>query len=349
MLKRTLCIIMVLMLSLSFLVGCNKNNSSKSTDGHEADVTSYPSRNLTGYIAFGAGGATDSAARGIAPSVEDILGRSIILVNKTGATGAIAAQEVYNQSADGYSILFSSEAPGLYKVLGLSELDYSDFEPIMLTAYCPMAIVVPPNSPYNTIDDLLQAAKNNPGKLNIGITGFNGGPFAAFAAIGDIEGVKWNYITYDGEGPMVSPLMDAQIDASAFTVPLAAQYIESGSLKTLGVLSSEKNNSIPNAVVLGDVKPEYKEFMRYTVFYGAFVNKNTPKEIIDKLVNTFEQAIATDEYNEFLNKVGFMKLGLTGEDAKQYLNNWRSFMSWLIYDTGNAKYSPEEFQIKKVE
>lgn len=92
-------------------------------------LAAYPEKNIHGVVMWGAGGALDNVSRAVAPIASSVLGKSIIIQNKTGATGAIAAALVANSPADGYTILFGAENPNLYKVTGLSKIDYNDFDP----------------------------------------------------------------------------------------------------------------------------------------------------------------------------------------------------------------------------
>ena len=129
-----------------------------------ANAADYPDHPINGIIAWGAGGGTDTVSRLTTPLAEKALGKPIILANKTGATGAIAAQAVASAKADGYTLMFHAENPQLYQVLGLSELSYDDFDPVMLFVQGSTVIVVPKDSPLKTYDDLIKAAKANSGQ-----------------------------------------------------------------------------------------------------------------------------------------------------------------------------------------
>ena len=113
-------------------------------------IAAYPEKNPQGYIMWGAGGAMDNVARAITPIAQQHLGKTIILQNKTGATGAIATTFVANQPADGYSLLFGAENPNLYKVAGLSQIDYDQLDPVLLMMANVGVVVVAKDSPYKT-------------------------------------------------------------------------------------------------------------------------------------------------------------------------------------------------------
>ena len=109
----------------------------------QAAFAAYPEKNLQGYIMWGAGGAMDNVARAITPMAGKELGKTVIMQNKTGATGAIATTFVNNLPADGYTLLFGAENPNLYKVTGLAKIDYADFDPVLLMMANVGVVVVP--------------------------------------------------------------------------------------------------------------------------------------------------------------------------------------------------------------
>ena len=111
----------------------------------------YPERNINGYIVWGAGGVTDNVSRALASLAEKELGVSIIMQNKTGASGAIATTYVHNAPADGYSLLFGAENQGLYKVMNLSQIDYDEFIPLLIAMGNTGVMCVSPSSPYANV------------------------------------------------------------------------------------------------------------------------------------------------------------------------------------------------------
>ena len=118
-------------------------------------LAAYPEKNIQGIIQWGAGGGCDGVSRAITPLAEKYLGKTIILQNKTGATGAVATTMVANMPADGYTLLYAAENPATYRVLGLSPLSFNDFEPIIIPVEGAVVICVNPETPYKTMKDLV--------------------------------------------------------------------------------------------------------------------------------------------------------------------------------------------------
>ena len=125
-------------------------------------LADYPTRNIQGTIQWGAGGSTDVIARGLTPHVEEILGKTIILTNRPGGTGVIGTNHVLNQRPDGYSILYGAENPQLFPLLGLANFDYSALHPVNITSVDIVVFVVPANSPFETMEELMAHIQANP-------------------------------------------------------------------------------------------------------------------------------------------------------------------------------------------
>ncbi|MDR3221610.1 MAG: tripartite tricarboxylate transporter substrate binding protein [Candidatus Accumulibacter sp.] len=299
-------------------------------------------------IAWGAGGGTDTVSRLLTPIAEKILGQSIVLTNKPGATGAIATQAVHAGPTDGYTVLYHAENPQLYQVLGLSPLSYDDFEPAILSAQGSTVIVVPKDSPIKSYADLITAAKANPGKLSIGSSGVGGQPWVSSMLLKKVEGVTFNMVVFQGDGPLATALLGKQIDVSGLAVGIASQYIKSGDLRALAVMSSKPNPSMPEIPHITKLNPSFTESMKASgFFYGVFVKKGTPQPIIDKLANAYKLALNDTKFVNYATDNGLDVIGLSGKEAKDFMNGWRSQMSWLIYDAGAGKESPAKFRIPK--
>jgi len=308
----------------------------------------YPSHPINGYIAWGAGGGTDTVSRLVTPLAEKALGQSVVLANKTGATGAIAAQAVYAAKADGYTLMFHAENPQLYQVLGLSELSYDEFDPIMLFVQGSTVIVVPKDSPIKTYGDLIKAAKARPGELAIGISGVGGQPWVTSKLIKKVEGTDFNAVTFNGDGPLVTALLGGQLDVSGLSVGSAVQYIKSGDLRALAIMKDSPNPTLADVPCITSLNPAFTEVMKASgFFYGVFVKKGTPQPIIDKLAAAYKGAMEDKKFTDYASMNGLTVLGYSGEQARQFMNNWRALMSWLIWDSGAGKNNPESFGIAK--
>jgi tripartite-type tricarboxylate transporter receptor subunit TctC len=121
-----------------------------------ASAGDFPEQDIQGIIQWGAGGSTDLVMRSVAPHAEKVLGRNIVMTNRTGGVGAIATQFVASQPSDGYTLLMGAENPQLYKVMGLSNLDYDDFYPVNVLARGVPVLVANNEAPFNTTKELVE-------------------------------------------------------------------------------------------------------------------------------------------------------------------------------------------------
>ncbi len=138
---------------------------------------------------YGAGGTTDISGRQLAIQLEKHLGKSITVINQGGASGSIGARTVLDAKNDGYTVLFTAESLGTQRVMDLSDMSYDDFTPIMVAVNDPKVIVVHKDSPYNTLQDLVDDIKSRPGKVKMSYTGPGGSVMFRHSSI-----TKWAWI-----------------------------------------------------------------------------------------------------------------------------------------------------------
>lgn len=310
-----------------------------------AAAAAYPEKNIQGIVMWGAGGALDNVSRAVAPVASAALGKTVIMQNKAGATGAIAATAVANAPADGYTVLFGAENPNLYKVTGLSQIDYDNFDPIILLMANVGAVIVPKDSPYRTFRELVEAASGG-ASIKMGSTGPGGLPYVATNMIQKIHGVKFNLVQYDGEGPCITAILGGHLDAVAVGLISAASHINGGAVRALCVISPERIPGVGGVPSVTEVYPgEYNSYLPWGAFFGVFVKKGTDGAVQAKLREAFLKAYNEPQFTEFAKTMGGVKLGLTGQAARDYIERNKSVSAWLLYDAGGAKHSPLNFGI----
>lgn len=343
--KKKIFVLMGLTLVVSLLtVACTNNEKAQSNQPKGR----FPSQNLNGVVAWGAGGTTDNVARRLQYAAEKSLGKSIIMTNKPGGSGILAMQYVADQNADGHTLVFNAETPALYPILGLPNLTYDEFETIALFTQGSSVIVVPNNSPYNTIEELIKDAKENPGQIHLGISGVGGQPYMAAAILKNVDGADFNLVPYDGDSSLITALMGNQIQVTALSVGVATQFINNDNVKALAVMSNERNPMIPDIPSITESNEAYKDILTTSGFFnGVFVKKGTPEDAIVKLREAFVKACDDPSFQQYAKENGMTILGLTGDEAEEHIKKWQSQMAWLIYETGDAKESPEKFGIPR--
>lgn len=312
-----------------------------------ASAQDYPARDLQGTIMWGAGGATDVLARVITPAVEDLIGRSVILVNRAGGSGAISVQYVNSRPAEGYDILYGSETPQVHKVLGIGDLDYDAFTPVIIFGTNLTVFVVSADAPWQTFSDLIEDIQANPGRITAGTTGIAGTPVFSLAMLNSAVDIDVNSVPFDGEGPALTALQGGHFDFMPTSLPAAAELIRAGRLRPLALLHTERLEEFPDIPAIVEDIPELAEYLPWGTFQGILVKQGTADEIVDQLAEAYYEAANDERVREFIRNSGMQPLNIVGEEARAFVDNWRSLTSWVLYDVGLAASSPEEFGIPR--
>lgn len=210
-----------------------------------ASHAAYPERSIQAVIPWGAGGATDNVMRSLTPYVEKELGGKVILNNRPGGTAVIGTSYVLGQQPNGYTLLLGAENPQLYPVLGLAKFDYSALYPINLIGQNVAVIAVHADSPWNSMADLMAAAKANPGSLRMGGAGAGALPSTVHAMISAVDQLDVREVTFGGDGPGITALMGQHIDFMPLSLAAAKELIRTGKLKALAVVSTEEIPELP--------------------------------------------------------------------------------------------------------
>lgn len=330
----------------TMLVACN-SAANESSDGTKNELD-YPKHDINGTIPWGEGGPTDLLARSISPAVKEPLGASIVLTNRKGATGAIGAQYVYDQKSDGYSLLYAAENPALYRVLGISERSFEDFYPLKIFGENIQIISVPSDSPFKTIEELLAYAKKHPKKVKLAVTGNGGAPHIVSSIISEVSNIEFNSIPYDGDGPAMTAMLGGHIDVTITAILAANEFEKNGDIRILAVFNPDGSSFLPGVPGIGSIEPAYNKYFPWASFIGVWVKRDTPKEIIEKLEESFKVAYESEEFQKQMELLQVEPLGLSGQEADEYIKHFESVTTWILHDVGETSVSPKEFNIPRV-
>ncbi|SDP64453.1 Bug family tripartite tricarboxylate transporter substrate binding protein [Desulforhopalus singaporensis] len=210
-------------------------------------LAKYPEKPISMIVAYSPGGGTDTAARVVAKYVQPYLGKRLIIQNKPGAGGQIGFTSLAQAKTDGYRIGFIN-SPSIVMVKMLRDnvpYEMSDFEPIANIQLDPVVLVVKADSPYKTLADLVEDAKKNPGKINVGGDGPQSNNQLQLIVAEDKLGVDLNFVPYNGSGPAITSLLGGQVDAAVPSATSATTHINNGRLRALGVFSPESYKYLP--------------------------------------------------------------------------------------------------------
>lgn len=335
------------------MIGCSVTTTNPSnSESSEQIKVDYPTKAITMIVPYAPGGSTDTYGRMLAVQLEKKLGVPITVNNQSGASGSIGTKFVYDAPADGYTVFFSAETIGTYRVMGTSELSYNDFTPIAAVVNDPKVVVVSKNSKYNTLEELLQAIKENPGKVTMSHSGPGGS--------GHNQGLILKTLGYDvamtgfdsGNNALLGVLGD-QVDFTNPNLSSVTSYMASGDVKVLAVFSNERLASYPEIPAFTEVMPESEKYLSIPLTpLSMLVKSDTPDEIVKILREATMESFKEEEWKTFVEGNGADKLyeKYTNEASmKQFYSDWESMICWLQFDNGVAKNSPENFNIPRIE
>jgi tripartite-type tricarboxylate transporter receptor subunit TctC len=311
----------------------------------------YPQKPITMIVPYGAGGTTDISGRQLAIQLEKHLGKSITVINQGGASGSIGARTVLDAKSDGYTVLFTAESLGTQRVMGLSEMSYDDFTPIMVAVNDPKVIVVHKDSPYQTLQDLVNDIKSRPGKVKMSYTG-PGGSGHVQALIYNKMGLDMALTAYPGGADCIVAVLGRQVEFTNSNYSTVTGYLESGDLKLLGISALQRLEAHPEVPTLDEILPGSQKYLGnpFTPL-SWLVKADVPATVVQILREAASKAVQEQAWKDFVAKNSLDKLYEKYPDEasmRSFFTEWESLVSWLLYDNGAAKISPEKFGIKKL-
>jgi tripartite-type tricarboxylate transporter receptor subunit TctC len=250
----------------------------------------YPTRPVRIIAGFAAGGGVDITARLIGQWLNDRLGQSFVVENRTGAGGNIGTEAVVNAAPDGYTLLLAT-VPNAVNASLFEKLKFNfvrDIAPVAGIIRVPMVILLHPSVPVKTVPELISYAKANPGKISMASAGNGSAPHMAGELFKMMAGVDMLHIPYRGQGPALTDLLGGQVQVLFATAPGTAEYIATGKLRALAVTTAARAEVLPELPPVGDFVPGYET----SQWYGLAAPANTPAEIVDKLNKEINAAIA---------------------------------------------------------
>lgn len=257
-----------------------------------ASAAGYPDKPLSMIVAFAPGGGTDVAARVIAEYVKPHLGQSIAVENKPGAGGQIGFTALAKARPDGYTIGFLNVPSILLIKMLRPEATYKmeDFTPIANVQLDPVLLAVKPDSPFKTMKEFVEHARQNPGKLNVAGDGPQTNNHLQAVIMEKQLGIKVNFVSYNGSGPAITALLGGQVDAGVPSLSPAVPHVEAGRMRALGLFDTERFSGLPNIPTvqeaIGVAVPPIGASMR-----GIAVPKGVPEDRVKILEEAFAKLV----------------------------------------------------------
>lgn len=277
----------------------------------------WPTRTVTIVTPFAAGSVTDATARIVGQILQEALGRPVVVENKAGAGGLIAAQAVARAEPDGYTLLLTtnsthSAAPALFKKVPYDPI--KDFTPIARIGSFPSVVVVNPSVKVNTIQELVAYAKANPGKLSYGHGNSTG--YIAGEAIKNQAGIDIVHVSYRSNPAAVTDLIAGHIPMMIPDLNNALPQIAERNMRPLAVLTKARSASLPDVPTLDETVIPGFDLMAWA---GLFGPANLPPEVVETLARTLKAGLAKPEMLEKLKSSGIEPYWGDTDEFKAYV------------------------------
>jgi len=282
-------------------------------------LAAFPERAITIVVPYAPGGAADAVARLLATGMSEQLGTSVIVDNKPGASGTIGEGYVANAAADGYTVLYDATPYSINPHL-FPKMPYAAdaLQPLSLVLLAPNALVVRAESPFKTVQDVVEHAKANPGKLDFASGGSGTVQRLAAELLRQGLGLDMIHIPYRSGGPALVDVMGGQVDFMFATVAASYPLISSGKLRALAVSSPERSPRLPDVpTVAQTVLPGYEAYE----WNGTFVPAGTPADVTEKLQKAIATVIQSDTMKQRLADLGAAPVGSTSAEFAAFLKD----------------------------
>jgi tripartite-type tricarboxylate transporter receptor subunit TctC len=290
-----------------------------SSSDSRAQTAEYPSKLVRILVGATPGGTTDTMALAVANELAPALGQPVIVENKPGAGGNLAADTVAKAPADGYTLLVSFTShtinATLYQNLPFDPV--ADFTPITMIATVPSMLVGNVNLPEQTLAQLITSAKSKPDKLTIALGGIGSSLHLAGEQLKMMSGIKLLNVPYKGTTPAVTDVLAGHVDLMFISMVTGSAQVKAGKLKAFGVTSAKRQTAFPDLPAIGEVVPGFES----TAWFGVFAPANLPAPIARKLNAAIASALKSPKLSQQLELEGASPVGNSQEEFAAFVRD----------------------------
>jgi len=295
----------------------------------------FPTKAVTIVVPFTAGGASDVQARLIAQKLNQLWGQPVLVDNKPGASASIGMQFVANAAPDGHTLIISdlgtlTIGPSLRKLP--YDLD-KDFAPLTVLTYSPYLLTAHPSAPYNTLKELVDYSKANPGKINFGTSGIGTNPHLAGKLFTSRLGLQWTDVPSKGGSQTIQDVISGTVELQFNSVFSTAAFVKTGKLKALGVSSANRLPEFPNLPAVNELLPGFVA----GGYQGMFAPAATPADVVAKINGDLVKVLAMPDVNDKLIGLGAEPMAGTPDAMRKFLREDRERWARVIKEQ-NIKF-----------
>ncbi|MGO4332227.1 tripartite tricarboxylate transporter substrate binding protein [Cupriavidus sp. 2TAF22] len=296
-------------------------------------MAAFPEKPIRIVVPFSPGGGTDLIARTMGVAMSQDLGQPVVVDNKPGGGTIIGTDNVAKSAPDGYTLVMATFAHAVNPSLQ-PKLPYATdkaFSPVVLVGRSPNVLVVRPDSPYKTVQDLISAARARPGKISFASQGPGTSAHLAGELFKSLAKVDLNHIPYRGAGPAITDLLGGQVDLMFATASAVGNLLESGKLRALAVTSAQRSASPDLAKVPTIAESGVPGYVAES-WYGLFVPAGTPAPVIARLNAAAKKAVTTEAFRKRAESEGLIVSPGTPEEFGRYVHGEQVRWSKVVKD-----------------
>jgi tripartite-type tricarboxylate transporter receptor subunit TctC len=285
-----------------------------------AQAQDYPNKSIRLVVPFAPAGAADILGRILSERLSPVYGQTLVVDNKPGASGHLGAQLVAKAPPDGYTLMVGTigihAAYASYRKLAYDPA--TELQAIAVLGDSPNVVVVPANSPYGTMADLLADARANPGKINYATAGAGSSVHMVTALFESMAGVRMNHVPYKGSGPALIDVMSGQVTVMFDNMSSSLPHVQAGKLRALAVTGAARDKRLPNVPTIAESGvPGYAGSSWFTLA----APRGTPAALVERLNKDVQRALMSPEAANQLDKLGITYMPNTPDQAAAYFRS----------------------------
>jgi len=307
-----------------------------------------PNKPVNLVVPWGAGGATDGVSRQTAMVLEKFLGQKIVVVNQPGASGSVGTKNVLDKPKKGlYWTAGAVKDLGVYKVQGLLDTTLDDWH-IYLNFAIPNVVAVNASSPYKDFGELIAAFKANPGKIKVATAGVNSAGHTAIEMIKSYTGIDYKHVSYEGGNPAVIATVAGECDVVPQLAKEEVDMLKAGKLRALAVLADAPLTIKGYDQEIPSVKKWIPDFVTAPIYFGIFVPKGVPQEVVETLDMIWKKNLAGDKgLQAYAAQNAMIYDPATGDAAMKKSFPMVQLDAWMKFDKGDAAVDPSTIGIPR--
>ena len=316
-----------------FVLGLATMAATVPLIGETQTPAGYPSKSIRFVVPYAAGGLPDTVARVVAQRLQEKIGQPVVVENRPGANGAVAAAALSTNAADGYTFLVTDGSmfsinPKLYSKLGYNATQ--DFLPVALVARAPLFLATNPKLPVNSFKEFVTYVKANPGKVNYGSSGIGSTHQLTMEALKSDLGLDMTHVPFKGTGQSVPALVGGQVEVLWSAYPSLAGFVKDNRVKILATNGAKRSTQAPDVPAVAEQIPGFD----FAPIVGVLAPKGTPKGIIDKMSAEILAVTQMPDTQKQLANSGIDTVGGGAEDYAKAIASENARMAKVIEVAG---------------